>query len=154
MTSRALAHRLALLVALAAAPGVARADHDRPFNGTLTSTVTSSSVTADGLLHLEGTVAGRATVIGRLTGTFSYDLDPTTGAFTGNLSKVAANGDEIHETFTGQFNADFTASRGEFQIVDGTGRFEGVTGGGPFAGRVTSETTVVVRFTGKISQGK
>jgi hypothetical protein len=154
MTSRALVCRLAVFVALAAAPGAARADHDRPFNGTLTSIVTSSSVTADGLLHLEGTVAGKATVIGRLTGTFRYDLDPTTGAFAGTLTKVAANGDEIHETFTGQFNADFTASGGEFQIVDGTGRFEGVTGGGPFAGQVTSATTVVIRFTGQISQGK
>jgi hypothetical protein len=145
---------LALCFALIALTSAARADHDRPFNGTLTSTVTSSSVTDDGLLHLEGTVAGKATVIGRLTGTFSYDLDPATGAFTGTLTKVAANGDEIHETFTGQFNADFTASSGEFQIADGTGRFEGVTGGGPFAGRVTSATTVVIRFTGTISQGK
>ena len=154
MRLRTSASLFAALGALAAAPAAARADHDRPFNGTLTSTVTASSVTADGLLHFEGTVAGKATVIGRLTGTFSYDLDPATGAFAGTLTKVAANGDEIHETFTGQYNADFTGSTGEFQIVDGTGRFDGVTGGGPFTGRVTSPATVVIRFTGKISQGK
>src|SRR3954465_15174133 len=97
------------VLALIALANVARADPGRPFVGALESTATTFSVTPEGLLHFEGTVAGRATLTGPITGTFAYDVNPADGTFAGTLTKVAANGDELHEAFVGRFNADFTA---------------------------------------------
>jgi len=131
---RTLARLLALALP-AAWPAAARADHDVPFAGALTSTATSTSVIPDGLLRIEGTVAGRGIVLCKLTGSFTYEVNLADGSFAGTLTKVAANGDEVHETFTGQFNADFTASVGEFVIQGGTGRFQDATGAGRSAAR-------------------
>jgi hypothetical protein len=154
MPSRTPLPLCAALVAVAAVPGLAAPDHDRPFKGSLTSTVTAGPIPTEFGAYFEGTVAGQATVIGKFTGTFAYYLNPSTGEFAGVITKVAANGDEIHETFSGQYNAGFTGSTGQTVFTGGTGRFAGVTGGTSFTGTVTSDTTAVLDFTGTISQGK
>src|SRR5947209_12911287 len=121
---------LAALVAVAALPGFAAADHDRPFKGALTTTATVGPILTDEGLYFEGTVAGQATVLGKITGSFAYYLDPYTGVFIGTITKVAANGDTVQEFVYGQYNATFTGSAGYTVITGGTGRFDGVTGGG------------------------
>ena len=95
---------------------------------------------------IETVVDGRGTVIGKLTGYASYDVNLLDGSFVGVLTKVAANGDEIHESFIGQFNADFTESFGVFWINGGTGRFRHAEGVGLFHGEVTSPATIDIAF--------
>ncbi len=135
---------------LAALPARSLADHIHVFDGALTSTATSTVVTSQGYLHIQGTVAGHGTVIGAITGSFDYYVNPTDGTFAGTLTKIAVNGDEVHEVFAGQFNADFTASKGIFLIVGGTGQFKHAGGIGVFAGQVTSAATIDIDYEGLI----
>ena len=152
MTARMLLGRLAVLVALAAAPGHGRAG-TTGVTGRLSLTVTAVWVTPGGFrVQLEGTVAGRATVIGRLTGAFSYDLDPATGEFAGTLTKVAANGDEIHETFAGQRQHRLTGGRGVRSRRHGPVRRGDRGRAVHWHGHVGDERGPI-RFAGRIPQG-
>jgi hypothetical protein len=151
MKTRTIAAGIALLLAVTVTPA-ARADHDRPFKGELESVATSFSLGDDGVLTIEGTVGGHATIIGKLTGAFIYYVSPD-GSFTGNLTKVAANGDEVFETFVGAFTSA-TTSAGSFTIVGGTGRFADASGGGDFTGAVLSQTVIDIAFSGTISGPK
>ena len=144
-----------LLVAMLALGGVsspALADAPRPYKGNLKSTTLTVTPTPEGLLLFETAVSGRGTMMGKFTGTASYFVNPLDGSFTGVLTKVAANGDKIHESFVGQFNADFTESSGEFWIDGGTGRFQGADGGGLFTGKVTGPTTIEIKYAGTIAK--
>lgn len=134
------------VLAIAAFPAMSRADHSKPFKGNLTVTATNTTVTEDGFLHIVGTIEGHGTILGRITGSFDYFVNPTNGNFAGVITKVAANGDEVHEVFAGDFNDDFTASTGVFSIQGGTGRFQNAEGGGFFTGTVVSATTIDVNY--------
>jgi hypothetical protein len=143
---------LVTLIALSIFPRATLADHERPYKGKLVSTTTSVTPTPEGLLYFETVVAGRGNMLGKFTGAASYLVNPLDGSFTGTLTKVAANGDEVYESFIGQFNADFTESVGIFWIDGGTGRFAGATGGGSFTGVVTSPITIAIRYAGVIEK--
>jgi hypothetical protein len=147
---RSLAVSCVAALALAAVPNVSRAQHLLPFDGTLDATTTSETVTNNGLLHLIGTVAGHGTVLGNITGSFDYYVNPTTGDFAGVLTKIGSNGDEVHELFAGQFNATFTASVGIFFINGGTGKYKHAAGGGFFKGTVMSAATIDIDYDGLI----
>lgn len=137
---------------LAAVPATTRADHDRPFKGALVTTATAFSNPAPGVIQIDGVISGQATIAGKLTGSFTYYVYPDF-SFTGTLTKVAANGDEIHETFVGYFDSA-TTSVGEFTVVGGTGRFAGASGGGTFSGSVVSGVEIDIAFSGTISGPK
>jgi hypothetical protein len=136
-------------------PGVSLAGHDRPFKGSLESVVTvAPELDEFGILRLEGVINGQATIAGKITGSFVYYVNTNDGSFVGDLTKVAANRDEIYESFVGQF-ISATASIGQFTIEGGTGRFSNATGGGDFTGDVLVPFAVIdVGFNGTISGPK
>ena len=145
---------VAAFLALVGLPTAARADHYRPTFGTIELTITSVAPTEDGLLRISGVLDGRGTVIGHLTGSVQYDVNPVDGTFIGSVVKVTANGDELHEMLFGQLFEDGSGSVGLSLIDGGTGRFRKRHGWGYFESRFTSEATADVMFAGLISLGR
>jgi hypothetical protein len=145
--------RLSMLVRLvcaglvaAALPAAGRAA-DLPYIGSLTSTTTSVTITPEGFIHYEATLAGSVASLGSFTGTAYYDVNPATGAYAGGAFKKFAAG-TLSEVLVGQFNATFTGSVGQFWFVGGTGRLRGAGGGGLLVSEVTSAVTIDVDFVG------
>jgi hypothetical protein len=97
-------------------------------------------------------LVGNETHLGRFTGEVEYLVGPTF-AFTGSLTKTAANGDRLYETVTGQLTQE--GSLGEFTITGGTGRFLGASGGGTFEGTWTDAamTAAHLTFDGSLAFG-
>ena len=126
-----------------------------PFRGSYHQTETGvpqSPTTILVTFSLEGT----ATHLGRYTTAGSHLVDLTTGTAGGPGSMVAANGDQLFSTGSGQ--ATPTGVPGELSIADtstitgGTGRFEGATGS--FSGiRILNTATGISAgsFTGTIT---
>jgi len=102
-----------------------------PFHGSLQAQETD--VVAPPFLLVNGTGSGTATHLGRFTSTFTVRVTLATGSATGNVAFVAANGDQLDATFTGQ--ATPTSEPGVVTIEEiatisgGTGRFADSTGG-------------------------
>ena len=139
------------LVALATLPSIARADHPRPYKGEFNFTITSMTFPSATEVQIQASVDGHETHLGHFTGEVTYNVDLVTGAFVGQITKVAANGDLLFDDLTGQFAPDFSSSKGTFVIVGGTGRFLEATGGGTFASTVLTTTLGHVTFDGTIS---
>ena len=124
------------LLAVPAAVGEAKT----PPNWKVSSTG-STAPHADGR-HYD-TFVGTSSHLGRFTGEGSHVLDPTTGYFEGVATYTAANGAQLFVTYQGYIvNVDFTSDypfefRAEVQIVGGTGRLAGATGGGVMTGAFT-----------------
>jgi len=116
------------LVALSASP--APAGQQVPFNGSWVSHETYDVQFP--VMFVHGTATGYATQIGRYTATYEEQVDLFTGSSVGAITVVAANGDVIFATQTGQ--GDPTPDPDIFSIVEvstitgGTGRFAGATG--------------------------
>jgi hypothetical protein len=102
-----------------------------PFRGSFQQTETSQPQSPTTLL-VTGTGVGTATHLGRYTMTFTALVDFTAGTGLGQATFVAANGDRLFSTDSGQ--ATPTADPGILSITEiatitgGTGRFEGATG--------------------------
>jgi hypothetical protein len=83
-----------------------------------------------------------ATQLGKGRGPAYAILDLTSFSYVGGTTWTAANGDAVLITFAGQFVPTATPGVLEnvetFEIVGGTGRFEGATGGGIVGGRLTA----------------
>ena len=83
-------------------------------------------------LVITGSGGGTATHLGRHTFTFRAEIDLTTGTGLGQSTFVAANGDRLFTTGSGQATptADpgILSIKGTSTIDGGTGRFEGATG--------------------------
>ena len=108
------------LLVLTAPPGPARAGDARPYKGTFDFAVTDVTQTSDReVVLVTGSLNGNETHLGRFTGEVQYYVDTVTGMYYGTLFKVAANGDELYESLTGQFTP--TGSFGDFTITGGTG---------------------------------
>lgn len=94
--------------------------------------------------YLAGTTTGvgKATHLGAATGMGSdcvTPTSPTTFQFgNGQLTIVAANGDELRATYHGTLVPSplppFSTINGSYTITGGTGRFSGATGGGTLGG--------------------
>ena len=122
-----------------------------PFNGRFggSQTVTVTFPTAS----VEASVAGTATHLGRFTMELPHTVNLMTSTATGTATLVAANGDVIVASFTGQAQLGPIVSIVELATVTGgTGRFAGATGSftitrgfDPAAGRTTGS------FSGSIS---
>src|SRR5437870_5415501 len=103
------------LLVLTALPGPVHAGDATPFKGTFNFALTDDVPTpVDGVRFATGSLDGSETHLGRITGEVQYDYD-TTGKFSGTLFKVAANGDTLYQSLTGQFN--LTGSVGTFTIT-------------------------------------
>ena len=116
------------LIALFASPAVA--GQQVPFNGSFTSNETYDVQFP--VLFVNGTATGNANQLGRYTATYEEQVDLFTGSSVGAITLVAANGDVIFATQTGQ--GDPTPDPNIASIVEvstitgGTGRFAGATG--------------------------
>ena len=116
------------VIALFASPAVA--SEQVPFNGSWVSHETYDVQFP--VMFVHGTATGYATRIGRYTATYEEQVDLLTGSSVGAITVVAANGDVIFATQTGQ--GDPTPDPDIFSIVEvsnvtgGTGRFAGATG--------------------------
>jgi hypothetical protein len=116
------------VIALFASPAVA--SEQVPFNGSWVSHETYDVQFP--VMFVHGTATGYATRIGRYTATYEEQVDLLTGSSVGAITLVAANGDVIFATQTGQ--GDPTPDPDIFSIVEvstitgGTGRFAGATG--------------------------
>lgn len=102
-----------------------------PFRGSYQQTETGVPQSPTTLI-VTGTAVGTATYLGRYTMTFTALVDLTAGTGLGQSIFVAANGDRLFTTSSGQVT--LTAEPGvlsitdSFSITGGTGRFEGATG--------------------------
>jgi hypothetical protein len=116
------------VIALFASPAVA--SEQVPFNGSWVSHETYDVQFP--VMFVHGTATGYATRIGRYTATYEEQVDLLTGSSVGAITLVAANGEVIFATQTGQ--GDPTPDPDIFSIVEvstitgGTGRFVGATG--------------------------
>jgi hypothetical protein len=116
------------VIALFASP--APADQQVPFNGSWVSHETYDVQFP--VMFVHGTATGNANQFGRYTATYEEHVDLLTGSSVGAITVVAANGDVIFATQTGQ--GDPTPDPDIFSIVEvstitgGTGRFAGGTG--------------------------
>jgi hypothetical protein len=106
---------------------------------------------------------GTMTHLGRVTGAHSQCIDPTGEhqnplAFTnGIVTFTASNGTKLFATFAGVLQPTdepgVFAAANPFQIVGGTGRFEGATGGGRATGSLdlrVPETPLVLDLDGTL----
>jgi hypothetical protein len=102
-----------------------------PFRGSYQQTETGEPQSPTTLI-VTGTAVGTATNLGRYTMSFTALVDLTAGTGVGDNIFVAANGDRLFCTSSGQVTP--TAEPGvlsiadSFSITGGTGRFEGATG--------------------------
>ncbi len=116
------------VIALFASP--AMASEQVPFNGSWVSHETYDVQFP--MMFVHGTATGYATQTGRYTATYEEQVDLLTGSSVGAITVVAANGDVIFATQTGQ--GDPTPDPDIFSIVEvstitpGTGRFADATG--------------------------
>jgi hypothetical protein len=133
----------------------ARGGSELPFRGTLEAVEIHTG--SPPVLHSVLTGTGQTTHFGRFTATFEFDIhlgmpSTTTGSFT----LIAANGDSISGTFTGQgtvLNGIVTIVE-TATITEGTGRFANATGTFRID-RVANQTTLTSSgsFDGTISLG-
>jgi hypothetical protein len=126
-----------------------------PFRGSYHQTETGVPQSPTTIL-VTFSVEGTATHLGRYTSSGSFLVDLTKASAGGPGHMVAANGDQLF--FTGSGQATPTGVPGELSITDtstitgGTGRFEGATGS--FSGVRLLDTTTGIStgsFTGTIN---
>lgn len=134
---------------LTALPAPSRAYHGRPYGGVFGLVITAIEPQESGDVVIRGVFpVGRANFLGSFAGEVEYLVHPD-GTFEGTATKVAANGDLLHEELAGLLTP--TGSLGTFELTGGTGRFANVVGGGTFASRWMGPTTAVVEFLGVAS---
>ena len=116
------------VIALFATP--APAGQQVPFNGSWVSHETYDVQFPVMCVH--GTATGNATQVGRYTATYEEHVNLLTGSSVGAISVVAANGDVIFATQTGQGvptpDPDIASIVEVSTITDGTGRFADAMG--------------------------
>jgi len=117
----------------ASAPGLAApvsADHQVPFKGSLQGDVTTTGQPPIVTVNISAT--GNASHLGHFSLMIPHTVDRTTRTAVGTYQFVAANGDTLTASFTGQ--AAPTATPGVLAIVEnatitgGTGRFTNASG--------------------------
>ncbi|HVQ40665.1 MAG TPA: hypothetical protein VMS54_00590, partial [Vicinamibacterales bacterium] len=117
--------------AVGSAQTEAKGGQQLPFQGSLQA-VETDVVTPPTLL-VNGKGTGTATHLGRFTATFTTTVNLLTGSATGGIyAFVAANGDHLDATFTGQGTPTSEPNIASIEetatITGGTGRFAGATG--------------------------
>ena len=107
-----------LLIALAlfSSGVIARAGDQLPFKGTLSGQVISVTPVSDEVLVFRVTVTGIATHLGSFKGEAEIAQNVVTGSYSGTFTWIAANGDTVTGTFTGQLIP--TATPGLFDNIE------------------------------------
>ena len=127
------------LVTLVSAPAVARAGQQVPFRAAWSADITISPL-APPFVAVSGLGAGRALHLGTMTAqSITETVNLETGAGIAAYRFIAANGDEVLVNFA--FTAIPTSPnvysiQGVWQVVGGTGRFDGASGSGDYVGEV------------------
>ena len=130
-----------------------------PFNGTFNPVILLATPVDDSHVHLDLHVTARATLVGNIQGSASIILNVLDLTYVGHTIWAAANEDSVSLTFEGQFLPTATAGVLQnvetFEVVAGTGRFEGATGAGVAGGLLDAATLAPLRgtvpFVGTIS---
>jgi hypothetical protein len=129
-----------------------------PFKGTFDPIVVSATPLDATHVLLDFDVHILATQLGKARGPAYGILDLTTLTYVGEATWAAPSGDTIVITFAGQFVPTDTPGLFDnvetFEIVGGTGRFEGATGQGVAGGQfdfITQSAPSPVPFEGTIS---
>src|SRR5437879_993105 len=121
-----------------------RANEQVPFKGKFNPIILSATPIDETHVRLDIDVHVQATHLGKARGPAYAILDVTSLRYVGEATWAAANGDAIVLTFAGQFVPSATPGILEnvetFEIVGGTGRFEGATGAGVVAGQLDAAT--------------
>ena len=135
-----------------------RAGDQVPFKGTFNPIVLSTTQLDPTHVRFDADVIVQATHLGNAHGPGVFILDFTALTYAGTSTWVAANGDAVFSTFAGQLVPTDTPGLFDnvetFDIVGGTGRFEGATGAGIAGGQfdaVTQSVPAPNPFTGTIS---
>jgi hypothetical protein len=122
--------QMAALFLMAAVAGTAAADQQVPFKGSLRAV--ENDVVQPPILSVDGTGTGTATHLGRFTVTYQVEVDLVTSGGPASIQFVAANGDEIFATGSGQGSPtedpDIASIVETYTVTGGTGRFAGATG--------------------------
>jgi hypothetical protein len=147
----------AALVALGFAPSL-RADDQVPFKGSFDLLVLAVTQLDPTHLRFDAEAHVLATHLGKAQGPGFFVLDLMTLDYFGEATWVAANGDAVFLAFVGQFIPTATPglfdSVATFEIVDGTGRFAGASGGASVGGQfdaITSSAPAPLPFVGTVS---
>lgn len=124
-----------------------------PFKGGFEG-VDTATLLIPPFVAVEVTATGNATQLGKFTMTISLTVNRPTGVATGAFEFVAANGDTVFGTLTGQstLTPGVLTIEEIFTITGGTGRFAAATGsfnGTRLKNLATNETIGV--FKGTIS---
>jgi len=135
-----------------------RADEQAPFNGDFNPIILSATPLDATHVLFDLDVNVRATHLGKARGPGFFILDLTTFTYVGAATWAAANGDEVSITFAGEFVPTATPGLFDnveaFEVVGGTGRFEGATGAGIAGGQfdaITLSAPAPIPFKGTIS---
>jgi hypothetical protein len=119
-----------------------------PMKGSGEGQITSFTPGPNGVaITAEG--SGEATHLGRFSRSEEILLNPTTGAFTGSITFIAADGSELYCTFTGAFTGAATAE-GTYTFTGGTGRFEDASGEASFSILQSDPANFSFEFSGLI----
>lgn len=144
-----------VVLLLAGTAGTAGADADRPFKGKVSGLVSFAMVGTGACpalgLQTESNASGQLSHMGS-TSMHAEHCTPTGAAIgDGDMTLSAANGDKVYLTYDGiQLDLpDFMGGtlqvgelipvQGDFEVVGGTGRFDGATGGGTWVASVVYE---------------
>jgi hypothetical protein len=132
--------------------GVRAKEHPVPFKQVTTRDSLMITGMQGALLTFQEIQAGEGSHFGRVTWTAIGTVDPHTGAFSGTLTEVTANGDRVYGTFTGGFTGATSGLTGEGTIAfaGGTGRFQDLTGNATFH-TYTDASGVTTVVEGRIS---
>lgn len=149
-----LALILALVLAASVSPAALADDAVVPFKGTYSGIPVGVYDPTCLCLHQTFEFDGYATHLGEShfssTGTTSI-IPPMPQSGSGTF--IAANGDELDWSFQGfgQFlPGGLVEFSGDFWFTGGTGRFEGVTGGGTYQGMAHPNTGGQISFDGML----
>ena len=92
---------------------------------------------------------GEATHLGKFTREESIVLNPVTGALSGTVTFVAADGSELYCSFSGGFTGPGVGG-GTYTWTGGTGRLSGVSGQAAFTIAQTDPVNFTFEFAGGI----
>ena len=138
-------HRVGLLL-IASLMALPAAAGDRvPFRALIHTEPVFVGICGPGCFELAIGGTGQATHMGRteFEGPSRVQInlsDPRSGTQTGTSILTAANGDAIEIAFAGTVEfegpspTDPVSFQGEWEVIDGTGRFDGATGSGTYSG--------------------
>ncbi|HEY0602803.1 MAG TPA: hypothetical protein VGD58_07825 [Herpetosiphonaceae bacterium] len=149
---------LVVMLTLIGLASPAAAANQVPFTAIGTAVITGVTHLPGGLTQLDGSLSGKATHLGNVTGSITRIQDHQ-GGFTSTAVLVGANGtDSVVLSISGRFeggkgNSCVLTSTGTYTVSGGTGAFANATG----SGTITTEIdecagTATGTYTGTISQ--